>query len=330
MDTTPSFHNEFNDGVRTVIQAQTVNTAREPELNKPFELGYRPRVWTDRTETIEFLVPHLREPDPRPVHIIGPPGVGKTALVAVVASIIKESYPDGVVHIELDASGADDAMRSVLDRLGAGRLPEEEGELEKRYVSALAGKRIVIVLDGASLKSDIERFWPRSESAAYIVLSEKRLRWHEALRIELPPLDVENATALLERAMPLGEEVIERLVESFEGCPGLLLDAGGIVSAGAVGIEELVELAGDGRERRLLLRALDSLGDGALRVYQALGLLPHPVVEQSLLDAIDAASEDDRPSEDLKRVRLLVKVGNDRWRLMAGPDGASRGGSHDR
>ncbi|GAB3992313.1 hypothetical protein GCM10029992_67120 [Glycomyces albus] len=97
-----------------------------------------------------------------------------------------------------------------------------------------------------------------------------------------------------------------------------------------MGIEELVELAGDGRERRLFLRALDSLGDGALRLYQALSLLPLPVVEQSLLDAIDAVSEDDCPSEDLKRVRLLVEVGEDRWRLMTRPDGASRGGLHDR
>ncbi|GAB4009070.1 hypothetical protein GCM10029992_67130 [Glycomyces albus] len=129
---------------------------------------------------------HLSDPNPRPVHILGPPGVGKTALVSVVASIVKESYPDGVIHIGLGRSGADDAMRSALDRLGAGRLPEREDELEKRYVSALAGKRIIIILDGATLKSDIERFWPRSEPAAYIILSEKRLRWHEAQQIELP------------------------------------------------------------------------------------------------------------------------------------------------
>jgi len=319
-ETGPLNHNDFHGEVRNVIQADTiVHEAPKPE--PPWELCFKPYTWTDRTDKLELITDRLAAAEPRPLLITGPSGSGKTALIGVAAAMVKDAYPDGVLHLEPSRHGGHDEMVSALERLGRTQAPSTPAVAEKRYQSALASKRMIVVLDGPADRAEIERFWPRTGTAAFIVLTSKPIRWRHAIRVELGPLEPEPAADLLEAAGSFGPEVIAALLKAFGGLPGRLLDAGGIVEAGAVGIEDLVELAARHDDSGLFLKAFDSVGDAAHRVYRALSLLPQPVAEQSLLDWFDANAAGEAPTEELKTARLLVEIGADQWQLKLHPTG---------
>ncbi|WP_026928632.1 hypothetical protein [Glycomyces tenuis] len=323
MTETPEFQNRFEGNVKAVIQSERVNLGVESQHFTPWELCHRPRAWTDRERHLQTLVETLESPHRRPIVLTGPSEVGKTALASVAASMVKHRYPDGVLHIELNGTFPDHALRSALGRLGQRDIPGGFEDLHKCYLSILAVKRVLVILDGARTKYDIERFWPRSDSAAYIVLTSRTLSWHEASQTHLPPLAAEDAAELLQRATTLDSAVADQLVKAFGGSPGQLLRAAGIVSLDAVNVEELLGLVGEGRERRLFLKAFESVGEETQRVYMALSRLPMPILEQSLLDALDA-DFDDPPSEDLKTVGLIVEAGPDQWRLAPDPQDSER------
>lgn len=313
-------HNDFHAEVRTFIQADTI-VQEAPRPIPPWELCFKPHDWTDRADKLELLAAYLAAPEPRPVLVTGPAGSGKTALAGVVAAMVRDEYPDGVLHLEPAKHGGFDEMVSALERLGRGRVPETAAAVEKLYQSSLASKRMIVVLDEPADRAEIERFWPRTSTVAYIVLSGRPIRWRHARTVELGPLEPEHAAALLEAAEALGPDVVAQLVKAFGGLPGRLLDAGGIVAAGAVSIEDLLALASRHDDRDLFLKTFESVGGAAQRVYSALSLLPHPVAEQSLLDWFDANAGIEKPSIELKDARLLVEIGPDRWQLRLSPNG---------
>lgn len=313
-------HNDFHGEVRNFVQADlVVHEAAKPI--PPWELCFKPYDWTDRADKIDLLAAYLAAPEPRPVLVTGPSGAGKTALAGVVTALVRDDYPDGVLHLEPARHGGFAEMVSALERLGCGRLPETPAAVEKLYQSALASKRMVVVLDGPADRAEIERFWPRTATVAFIVLTGRPIRWRHARTVELGPLEPEHAAALLEAAAGLGPDVVAKLVEAFGGLPGRLLHAGGIIADGSVSIEELLALASRHDDHDLFLRSFESIGGAAQRVYRALSHLPQPVVEQSLLDWFDANAGTETPAQELKDARLLVAIGTDRWQLRLDPNG---------
>lgn len=315
-------HNNFHAEVRTFVQADTIVQEAERPV-RPWELSGRPRSWTDRHDKLDQLMGWLRADEPHPVQITGPSGSGKTAIAGVAAAMLKDAYPDGAIHLEPARHGGHAEMVAVLERLGRSQIPSTPASVEKIYRSLLASKRMIVVLDGPADREEIERFQPGGETAAYLILSTERIRWRHARDLELGPLDTEHAADLLEAAYGLGPDVAASLIKAFGRIPGRLLDAGGIIDAEAVRIEELVSLAARHEDSDLFLRAFDLVGEAAQRMYRALSLLPQPVVEQSLLDYLDAdsGSADRPPSARLKKQRLLVEIGSGQWRLRLHPRG---------
>lgn len=295
----------------------------------PVELCFEPRYWTDRTEIIESLIRHFQQPSPCPVILTGPSGSGKTALAGVLASRLSEYFQDGVLHLEPNARRPEDELYSALERIGGINLPSTATEIERLYRSVLGSRSMIVILDEPEGRINVERFWPRSSSTAYLVLTSKEIRWREAVTMELPPLEPEDSTALLQAAEALPIEDVEKLVAQYGCVPGRLLDAAGIVAAGAMGADQLAPLAGNQDDTELFLRRLNSVSVPAQRMYQVLAKLPDPILEPSLLDLLAERSGAKSSSKELMRAQLLVEVAPALWSLRSEPGRPENGDAHD-
>ena len=119
--------------------------------------GSRPALLTtlvgrdeERATVAERLASH------RVVSIVGPGGVGKSALAVDVASRTGDDFSDGVVVVDLSSAGADGVPTALAAAMGAPAA--EAGDALARVVGLLAGRDALIVLDGCEA--------PRGEVAA--------------------------------------------------------------------------------------------------------------------------------------------------------------------
>ncbi|MDI5969751.1 hypothetical protein POF50_010430 [Streptomyces sp. SL13] len=88
---------------------------------------------------------------------MGPAGVGKSALAVHWGHTAADRFPDGQLFVALygfSTTGPTepvDALTRLLRALGmpAGRIPTDVDEAAARYGSMLAGRRMLVVPDGA-------------------------------------------------------------------------------------------------------------------------------------------------------------------------------------
>ena len=107
-------------------------------------------------------------------------GVGKTALALVVARRLAGRYPEAQIYINLH--GASDqqalttaeAMAHVIRAFDPeARLPGSEAELAPIYRSALHGKRVLLLMDNAADRDQVEPLIP-PRGCAMLVTSRQR------------------------------------------------------------------------------------------------------------------------------------------------------------
>jgi hypothetical protein len=109
----------------------------------------------------------------------GMAGVGKTALALVLAERLKDRFPDGNLVLNLKGTtknpmSSAKAMAQVIHSYyPTDRLPENENELHGLYLSVLAGKRALLLLDNASDKEQVEPLLPPSNCAVLITSRNK-------------------------------------------------------------------------------------------------------------------------------------------------------------
>src|SRR5690606_14590763 len=90
------------------------------------------------------------------VVLCGPAGVGKTALALTWAAARRDSYPHGQLYAGLRGFGRGEpltpyaVLNTFLDVLGEAPTGERRlEELTARFRSAVAGRRLLVVLDNA-------------------------------------------------------------------------------------------------------------------------------------------------------------------------------------
>lgn len=187
------------------------------------------------------------------VALVGPAGVGKTALARQIASRASAAW--------IDASGAasiDDLVRSAERALGVAPLNAPQLARVGQSI-AHEGPRVVVVDEVELLVpavADALQAWRRiAPDTTFLVTSRVRLRCDRV--VEVGPLGVDAAVDLfLDRARPSGllgdlvtREAVARLVERFDRLPlAIELSARrlGVLSVEAQAHTPTLELLADG------------------------------------------------------------------------------------
>ncbi len=295
---------------RATTTGSTV-TARRPPPVVPRQLTADPVGFTGRGRQLAALDAALGPrtaaadgPAPGPVAVTGMPGVGKTALALHWAHRVRASFPDGDLHADFHDAAADDrtSVKAVLDRFlraldpAGAEPPGDVAEAAARYRTLLAGRRVLVVLDGVSDSDQVRPLLPGTPGSRVLVTSRNRLgglaATEGATRIVLDALSHPEAVTLVERL--LGQDAVRAdpravgdLVRACGHLPLALRIAaahlGGLPPsrlrpyvAGLAGHHTLavLEVGGDARAtvRHAFARTYLSLPEAVRRTFRVLGL----------------------------------------------------------
>ncbi|MEW1870037.1 AMP-binding protein [Streptomyces caelestis] len=140
---------------------------------------------------------------PRVVVVLGPVGVGKTALAVHGAHRLAGDFPDGVLHARLH--GVDDrpraaasVLRGLLRDCGTGlaELPDDTDELAGMFRAFSAGRSLLVLLDDAAGTDQVLPLLPADGASLVLVTSRVRLPGLPGARtLSLGPLSAPDAAA---------------------------------------------------------------------------------------------------------------------------------------
>jgi len=174
----------------------------------PHQLRPPPADFTGRLQELAMLRSALDRQGPAGILILrGMGGVGKTTLALRLAEDLLPGYPDAQIYLDLKGVESHpltpaQAMAHVLRSFDPeAHPPEDEPELAGRYRSVLHGKRVLLLLDNAAGKDQVEPLAPPSGSLLLVTS-----RFHFALSgstaLDLDELPEDDARALLTRLAP--------------------------------------------------------------------------------------------------------------------------------
>lgn len=142
--------------------------------------------------------------------ITGMAGVGKTTLALNWAHQAAHRFPDGQLYVDLRAFGPSGGpvksaavIRGFLDTLGVRRDCRPPGieALAALYRTALAGKRMLVVLDNAADEDQVRPLLPGTAGCVVLVTSRRRLAglatYEGATLLNLDVLSQQEALDLL-------------------------------------------------------------------------------------------------------------------------------------
>lgn len=244
----------------------------------------------------------LTDPAPHRPHtgalfvVTGAGGTGKTALAVRAARLAGDSFPDA--HLFADLGGytgaptpVPDVLRRFLRALGAtGELPADQAELVGMFRTALAGRRVLVVLDDAADEAQVRPLLPTGPDALAIVTSRNWLGGLAGAQpLRLGPMSDAEAAAMLARALGArwtGREDVDGLLTLCGHLPlAIRIVAARLLSRPQMSVEDLCDLLRDERRRLKRLTAgditvhgvlsssYDALEPGDRKVFRRLALL---------------------------------------------------------
>ena len=162
--------------------------------------------FTGRRAELDWLRTRLPGTGMAVTVITGMLGTGKTALAVQAAHQAAGAFPDGQLYACLDDAGRPRDPQVVLAELlrGVGvapaSIPAAGFEREALYRSVLAGRKVLVLADGASSAAQVRPLLPGSAGAAVLVTSRSRLPDLDGARsLEIAGLDPADSVTLLER-----------------------------------------------------------------------------------------------------------------------------------
>lgn len=326
------------DPAASTRHGSVMRPAQLPADQRGFVGRHRELAWADT-----LLDAHAA---PTSANISGMGGIGKSTLAVHWAHRNTAAFPDGQLYVDLrgfDHTRAPvdphDALTRLLESLGVSgeHVPDSLDARAALYRSALADRKILVLLDNARDAEQVRPLLPGTPGSLALITSRDRL---VALRvtgtesIHLDVLPEDEATALLTRRV--GPEraafdpgSMKRIVRATGGLPLALAVVGA-----RLGDDADVSLATIADELSTARTVLDSLGDpdptvdvravlswsctslgpATLRALYQLAMLPEASFDAAAarsaiggrdLDVVDA----------LVRASLLIRTGSGRYTL---------------
>jgi DNA-binding SARP family transcriptional activator len=220
-------------------EAEADGAAESASLPGPIRTSHLPAppgTLRGRAEESAALERWLTEPDRIVAAVVGPAGVGKTALAVTSAHRCRDTFPDGTLFLDLGGYAADApvdpgvALGWLLGAHGVAPIPAETSVRAARWRGALAGRRILLVLDNAHDTEQVRPLLPGAASPSRaLVTSRNQLRGlvarDGAQRIALDGLPVGAVRQVLSdvTGRPLGQFSTGEAVELAHRCDGLPL-----------------------------------------------------------------------------------------------------------
>lgn len=336
----------------------TVNAVQAqapPENAVPRQLPADINHFVGRRAELERLNSHLAElrgngDSVGIVSISGIPGVGKTALAVHWARQQADQFPDGQLYVDLRGFGGSstllepgDVIRGFLTAFGLSETPPTEAEQKALYLSVMAEKRILIVLDNARDSNQVRQLIPGAPGCLILITSRATLtglvaRDH-ATHIKLTPFSDDEAHELLvhmlgsRRVADGGSPAARELVELCARLPlAVSIVAARAVTDPALSIGVLVGqlraehrrldalITGDGSDTDLpavFSWSYRALSLDAARLFRLLGLSTGPDISVSAVASLAALRVPDaefRLSE-LSRANLVEHRAVDRFQI---------------
>lgn len=269
-------------------------------LGIPMQLPPAPEHFTARKKEVAQLKEDLQAN--QVVTLCGPAGVGKTALAAEVlwqlarSGKLLSSFPDGIIfHSFYDEPSATLALQEIARAFGEDPLKGTPASAAKR---ALAGRRALLLLDGAEKTDNLPAVLAVRSSCGVLVTSRHRT---DALakRLDISPLATDKAIALLQAWG--GEQAADsgfagQICDLLGGLPLAVRLAGRYLSAMAVDAVDYLEwlsenplTALDQGKRQsesvplLLEKSLQQVSETALQALAVVGMLASTPFERSVV-----------------------------------------------
>ncbi|MFF3214089.1 AAA family ATPase [Streptomyces sp. NPDC002886] len=250
-----------------------------------------------------------KSPRARVLLVAGRPGSGRTALAEALVREIAEDYPDGVLRVRLTAPtgegvATERAVRTLLEGLGQPTPPGAgEDDLSSALRTALAGRRMVLLVDDASDPHQVDALLPDTPECLVVITSEGPLTGIPDVRpCTLGGLDTPSAVRML--VQRIGDiraandpRAAEALAEECGGQPAALALAGGWLAArpkasvADVGKQLHDMPAGVGGPLSKAFRLVyESLPQPAQRTLRLLPLAPAGLVDSHVASALAGCS----------------------------------------
>ena len=190
----------------TPVPASTVTRATVPRQLPPVIATL-----SGRDSLIGEICGELRNSDDarsRVVALVGPGGVGKTALALAVGHGSAEDFTGGQLFADLHGSHCTPVDSHVvtgrfLRALGVdgAQVPDDRDERTAMYRSELATRRILLVLDDVSDEAQVRPLLPGTPSSGVLITSRQQLSALLGTRYIVPMLATQEALDLLARVI---------------------------------------------------------------------------------------------------------------------------------
>lgn len=170
-----------------------------------------------REPEIAAITLMLSSTAPAVVAIDGMGGVGKTSLAIRVAQLVVDRFPDGQLYVNLRDRTADEVLRRLMHEVcGAVReIPADLDEAAAHLRTAIAGRRMLLVLDDADDVEQVTPLLPGTAGTAVVITGRRVMAalpqaHHVSVRVPT------EADALAQLAAVVGWPRIDREPDAAE------------------------------------------------------------------------------------------------------------------
>jgi DNA-binding SARP family transcriptional activator len=272
-----------------------------------------------------------RDPVRPPIAVIsGPPGTGKSTLAVRLGHLVRESFPDGQIYLDMRAAtqprDPGGALHDLLRSLDVpdSAVPADPDRRSAALRSELASRRVLIILDDVGSASQVLPLLPGTGESALVITSRRRLTdLAGADSVPLDVLEAADAGELLRRVagpdrVGGDDGALDEILDACGNLPlAIRIAASRLVQRPDLDVADLARRLRDETRRldelslgELAVRtsadlSYDSLGPDEARLYRLLGHIALGDFSARALDPVLGQAVTDRCLDRLIEANLV-------------------------